>query len=77
MQLIVNSGIVVLNPDGDHIPIKEDVIELDTPYIVRVAMPKTEYESALASDEPVNMQKAKTPMDIGVLSHIFTSEDAV
>jgi epoxyqueuosine reductase len=76
MRLIVNSGIVVLNPDGDHIPTKEEVIELDTPYIVRVAMQKEEYEKALSSVEPTNMVKAKAPIDAGVLSSIFNNNIA-
>ena len=74
MRLIVNSGVVVLNPDGDHIPIKDEVIELDTPYIVRVAMQKEKYEKALSSVEPINMVKAKAPIDAGVLSSIFNNK---
>ena len=70
-QLIVNSGIVALNPDGEHIIAEEEVTEVDTPYIVRVAMLKKEYERALASGKAAVEVQAKTAMDTGVLSHIF------
>jgi hypothetical protein len=70
-RLIVDSGVVALNPDGEHVATKDEVIELDTPYMVRVAMLKTEYEGALTSSEPANIEKAKSAMDIGVLSHIL------
>ncbi|MFC1987945.1 hypothetical protein ACFLVH_05335 [Chloroflexota bacterium] len=69
-RLIVNSGTVVLNPDGEHIVAKEEVVEVDTPYIVRVAMLKTEYEKALASGKVAGRIRARTPMDTGVLSYI-------
>lgn len=70
-RLIVNSGIVVLNPNGEHIVADEEVLELDTPYVVRVAMLKKEYEKALALDRTGGNIQAKTPMDTGVLSHIY------
>lgn len=71
MQLIVNSGVVALNPDGEHVIATGEVVEVDTPYIVRVAMRKEEYEKALSSVEPTNIVKAKAPIDIGVLHHIL------
>ena len=76
-RLIVDSGVVALNPDGEHVATKDEVIELDTPYMVRVAMLKTEYEGALTSGEPANIEKAKSPMDIGVLSHILDCTETV
>lgn len=74
-RLIVDSGIVVLNPDGNHIPTNEEIIEVNTPYIVKVAMLKKEYEKSLALGKLVKSQKAKSPMDIGVLSHVFNTID--
>ena len=70
-RLVVNSGIVALDPDGSHIATQEEVIELDTPYLIKVVMRKKEYEKALASDQGVNIRAAKSPLDQGVLSHIF------
>ena len=73
-RLIVNSGIVALNPDGEHVIAKEEeVMEVDTPYIVRVAMLKKEYEKALASGKAASGIRAKTAMDTGVLSYIFNN----
>jgi len=70
-RLIVNSGVVALKPDGEHIVAKEEVVEVDTPYIVRVAMLKKEYERALSSNELAVKVRAKSPMDTEVLSSIY------
>ena len=67
-RLIVNSGTVALNPDGEHIVAGEEVIEASTPYIVRVPMPKTAYEKELNSGKTTDTIQARTPMDTGVLS---------
>lgn len=72
-RLIVNSGIVALNPNGEHVIAEEEVMEVDTPYIVRVAMLKKEYEKALASGKAAGGIRAKTAMDTGVLSYIFNN----
>lgn len=71
-RLIVNSGIVALNLDGEHIVADEEVVEVDTPYIVRVAMLKKKYEEALASKKSAGNIQAKTPLDTEVLSYIFS-----
>jgi len=77
-RLIVNSGIVALNPDGEHVIAKEEeVMEVDTPYIVRVAMLKKEYEQVLASGKAAGKIRAKTAMDTGVLSYISTNRAGV
>lgn len=70
-HLVVNSGIVALNPDGEHIATNNEVIELDTPFNVRVAVLKKEYQKALASKISVKGQKGITPMDTEVLSSVF------
>jgi ferredoxin len=70
-RLIVNSGIVALNPDGEHIVTDEEVVEVDTPYIVRVIMLKKEYEKALVSKKSAGKLQGKTPIDSEVLSSIF------
>jgi len=76
-RLIVNSGTVVLNPDGEHIVAKGEVVEVDTPYIIRVAMLKAKYEEALASDKVAGKVRAKTPIDTGVLSYIYNHRVAI
>jgi epoxyqueuosine reductase len=70
-RLIVNSGIVALNPDGEHIATHDDVIEMSTPYIVRVAILKKEYEKASASKKVLSTMRGITPMDNGVLYSIY------
>ena len=70
-RLIVNSGIVVLNPDGKHIATSDEVVEVDTPCIVRVAVLRKEYEKALVSKKVVSTIKGITPMDTEALSYVF------
>jgi len=70
-RLIVNSGIIALNPDGEHIVADEEVVEVDTPYIVRVAILKKEYEKEIASKKSAGKIQGKTPMDTEVLSYLF------
>jgi NAD-dependent dihydropyrimidine dehydrogenase PreA subunit len=70
-RLIATSGVVVLHPDGKHIVADEEVIEIETPYIVKVAMLKKDYEEALVSGRPSGNTQAKALIDIEVLSHVF------
>ncbi|MFC2026748.1 hypothetical protein ACFLUX_02100 [Chloroflexota bacterium] len=70
-RLIAESGIVVLNPDGKHVVADDEVIEIGTSYIVRVAMLKKEYERALALKRPIDKAHAKAPIDVEVLSYVF------
>ena len=71
-QLIINSGIVALQLDGEHIATEEEeVIELDTPYTVKVALLKKEYKKALASGMAPGRIQGKSPIDAGVLSYIM------
>jgi len=72
-RLVVNSGIVALSPDGEHVVANEtEVTEVATPYLVKVAMLKREYENMLASIQAPGNIRARTPMDTGVLSHILS-----
>jgi ferredoxin len=73
-RLIAESGIVALNPDGKHVVADEEVIEIETPYVVRVAMLKKEYEKAMTLKKPIDKIHAKAPFDIEVLSHIFSKQ---
>jgi hypothetical protein len=70
-RLIAASGVVVLNPDGSRTVARGEIIEIDTPYMVRVAMLKKEYEGQLATGSPDRGIKARAPVDIEVLNHIF------
>ncbi len=70
-RLVVNSGIVALNPDGEHVITDGEVVEMDTPYIVKVAVPKPGYRETLASGQAVDREKGYTLMDRGVLKSLF------
>jgi hypothetical protein len=63
--------VVVLNPDGEHMVAKDEVIEIDTPYIIRVAMSEKEYEKALTLKKSPGKTQAKAPIDKEVLSSVF------
>ncbi len=70
-RLIINSGIVALNPDGEHIAARGKILEIDTPYIVKVAMLKEEYERNLIEKKSINKKHVRCPIDRAVLSHVF------
>jgi epoxyqueuosine reductase len=69
MRLLINSGVVALSPNGEHIVANEEIIEIETPYIVKVAVLKKDYEAA-RNDSP-RIGKGFTPMDNEVLRHVF------
>ena len=71
-RLIVHSGIVALNHHGEHIVAKEEVIEIDTPYFVRVTMLKKDYEKTLASKKSLGKIQGMAPLDTAVLSYIYS-----
>ena len=49
------------------------VVEVDTPYIVKVELLKKEYKKVLASDKTPGRIQEKAPIDTGVLSYIFNT----
>ena len=69
MHLVTNSGVVVLSPNGQHVVADGEIIELQTPYIVKVAMLKREYEDAMNGS--VDIGQGFTPMDKEVLRYLF------
>jgi hypothetical protein len=69
MRILTGSGIAALSPDGQHVVVKDQVIELDTPYIVKVAILKNDYEAA--QKDSVKVNEGFTPMDSEVIKHIF------
>ena len=72
MRLVTNSGIVALSPTGDHVVADDEIIEIDTPYIVKVAMLKKAYKSG--QDGSLKIGKGFTPMDKKVLQYVFGSK---
>jgi len=68
MRLVTNSGIVILSPNGQHVVADGEIIEVQTPYIVKVAMLKREYEDVVNGS--VNIGQGFTPMDTEVLRYI-------
>jgi hypothetical protein len=73
-RLITESGVVVLNPDGKHIVANGEVVEVETPYIVKVAMLKKEYERIATSKKSIDKTHAKSPIDIEVLSYLNNND---
>ncbi len=69
MRLLTGSGVVVLSPDGQHIIANDEIIELETPFLVKVAMLKKDYQSAINGS--LEIGEAVTPMDKAVLTHLF------
>jgi hypothetical protein len=69
MRLVTNSGVVALSPTGHHIVADEEIIEIDTPYIVKVAVLKNDYESGKSGS--IEIGQGFTPMDKEVLQFIF------
>ena len=71
MRLIVDSGVVVLNANGTRSATREEIVELETPYGVRVAVSKPEYEKILSSKINAPAVKGYLPKDRDVLIHFL------
>lgn len=71
MRLIVDSGVVVLNADGTRAATREEIVELETPYGMRVAVSKPEYEKMLSSKVNAPAVKGYLPRDRDVLTHLL------
>ncbi|MDD4877003.1 MAG: hypothetical protein PHQ86_07760 [Dehalococcoidales bacterium] len=69
MHLVTDSGVVILSPSGQHVIADGEIIEVQTPYIVKVAMSKKEYEDAVNGS--VDIGQGFTPMDKEVLRYLF------
>ena len=72
-RILAESGVVVLDADGSHGRADGEVIEIDTPYLVRVAMQKSEYDKAKSAEGGAICSQARTPMDKAVLARISGS----
>jgi ferredoxin len=72
-RLLAESGVVVLAPDGMHKVADGEIIELETPYVVKVAMLKEDHQKAQAAGKPTETY-ARAPLDIEVLKHIYSKQ---
>ena len=71
MRLVVDTGVVVLNADGTREATLEEIVELETPFGVRVAVSTSEYEKikAMAGKDP--KARGHLPKDRAVLEHLL------
>jgi epoxyqueuosine reductase QueG len=69
MRILTSSGVVALSPDGQHVVAKDEIVELDTPYIVKVAVLEKDYEAAQRGSFEIG--KGFIPVDGEVLKHVF------
>ena len=69
-RLLVNSGQVVLRPDGLREPATGEIVEIDTPYGVRVAVLRNEYEEGAFVRPSSAKASGHTFMDTEVLKHL-------
>ncbi len=65
MRLVTNSGVITLSPNGQHVVADGEIIVLQTPYIVKVAMLKRDYEAVVNGSADIG--QGFTPMDKEVL----------
>ena len=69
MRILTGSGVVALSPDGEHVVVKHEVIEFDTPYIVKVAVLKDDFEAV--QKDSLRIHEGFTPMDNEVIKYVF------
>jgi epoxyqueuosine reductase len=69
-RLLNESGVVVLNPDGTREAVHEEILEIQTPYEVKVAVSRQNFEKLKSGDKPEKKDCGFTPKDRAVLSFI-------
>ncbi|MFC2008733.1 hypothetical protein ACFLUT_01610 [Chloroflexota bacterium] len=69
-RLLVGSGQVVLRPDGAREPASGEIVEIDTPYGVKVAVLRDEYEQGAFVRQSPDETAGYTFMDTEVLKHL-------
>jgi len=69
-RLLVKSGQVVLRPNGLREPASEEIVEVDTPYGVKVAVLRDEYERGEFARLSPSDAVGYTHMDTEVLRHL-------
>jgi len=71
MRLVVDTGVVVLNADGTREATREEVVELETPFGVKVAVSTTEHEKIKTMTGKDQETRGHLPKDRAVLAHLF------
>jgi len=71
MRLVTGSGVVALSPSGKHVAAEGELIEIDTPFLVKVVVHKDDYEATLNGS--LKNGQGLTPLDNEVLRHVFRS----
>ena len=71
-RLLVNSGQVVLRPDGTRQSASGEIVEIDTPYEVKVAVLRDEYERGAFEPGASPGAVGHTWLDAGVLEFLAT-----
>jgi epoxyqueuosine reductase len=71
MHLARETGVVVLKADGTREATHDEVLELETPYGVKVAVSVPEYEKILAQPEKIPEFRGYLPKDRKVMEYLF------
>lgn len=75
LELLRNSGVVALGLNGEHVVTsEEEVVEVDTPYLVKVGMLKSEYDLVGKSEYNVKPLLELPPIDAAVLKFLSGQE---
>ena len=71
-KLLANSGIVILRANGERSVVQEenDIVEMDTPFNVKVALLRKEYEAAIRGEIEIEDDRALTLSDRMALNRI-------
>ncbi|MFC1858948.1 hypothetical protein ACFL9U_13115 [Thermodesulfobacteriota bacterium] len=71
-KLLANSGIVVLRANGERSVVhdEKDIVEMDTPFNVRVALLRREYEAAMRGEIKIEDDRALTLSDRMALNRL-------
>ena len=65
----MDSGVAALASDGEHVAADGEIIEVETPFLVKVAVRKADYEAAMNGS--LEIGEGYTPMDSEILKHVF------
>ena len=74
-KFLAKSGIVVLKTDGQRAAVQDekDIIEVETPFMAKAALLKSEYASALRGEIPIQVENAHHLWDKEVLRKLKNS----
>ena len=74
MRLVVDTGVVVLNADGTRQTTNEEIVELEAPYGLKVAVSVSEYGKIKALAGKIPEFSGHLPKDKDVLEYILKNE---